>query len=330
MKRLDHYWYSQNPVAWTLLPLSWLFCAVSMLRRFVYCKGLAASYGLPVPLIIIGNISVGGTGKTPLLIGLCKYLAGQGLKPGVISRGYGAAVNGEHTVADHDNAQTSGDEPLLIKQRTGCPVVIGKNRVAVARKLLAENDCDVILSDDGMQHYRLQRDVEIAVVDSGRKFGNGFCLPAGPLREPRSRLRKVDMVVQHGDSDDKYHFTLRLEPAVNLVTGEKRKLESFASIKVHAVAGIGHPARFFNQLRRQGLDVLEHPYPDHHQYTPGDIEFADDLPILMTEKDVVKCKHWVEAVVPDGRLANVWSIPVSADIADQVGIDLMELIKQHR
>ena len=330
MKRLDHYWYSQNPVAWTLLPLSWLFCAVSMLRRFIYRNGLAASYALPVPLIIIGNISVGGTGKTPLLIGLCDYLARQGLKPGVISRGYGATVNGERTVAENDNAQTCGDEPLLIKQRTACPVVIGKDRVAAARKLLAEFDCDVILSDDGMQHYRLQRDVEIAVVDSGRKFGNGFCLPAGPLREPRSRLRKVDMVVQHGGSDDNYHFTLRFEPAVNLLTGEKRKLESFESTRVHAVAGIGHPARFFNQLRRQGLDVLEHPYPDHHLYTPGDIDFADDLPILMTEKDAVKCKHLIAAVVPDNSRANVWSVPVSADIADQVRIDLIKLIKQRR
>lgn len=330
MKRLDHYWYSQNPLAWSLLPLSWLFCAVSMLRRFIYLKGLAASHALPVPVIIIGNISVGGTGKTPLLIGLCEYIARQGLKPGVISRGYGAAVNGEHTVAEDDNPRVCGDEPLLIRQRTGCPVVIGKNRVAAARKLLVEHDCDVILSDDGMQHYRLQRDVEIAVVDSGRRFGNGFCLPAGPLREPRSRLGRVDMVVQHGDSDDQYHFTLRFEPAVNLLTGEKRKLETFPSMKVHAVAGIGHPARFFNQLRRQGLEVLEHPHPDHHQYTTGDIDFDDDLPILMTEKDAVKCKHLIAAVAHNDSQADVWSVPVSADIAEQIGIDLMELIKRHR
>ena len=164
MKNLDQYWYSANPVAWALLPLSWLFCTVAVLRRYLYMKNLLAGHAVPVPVIIVGNISVGGTGKTPLLIGLCDYLSRHGLKPGVVSRGYGADVSEAYSVAASDSAERCGDEPLLIRQRTGCPVVIGKDRVAAATKLLAENDCDLILSDDGLQHYRLRRNIEIAVL----------------------------------------------------------------------------------------------------------------------------------------------------------------------
>jgi len=327
MNRLDHYWYSQNLVAWMLLPLSWLFCAVSILRRLMYVNDLLPAHAMPVPVVIVGNISVGGTGKTPLLIALCEYLTQQGFKPGVVSRGYGAAMSGEHPVAVSDDAVACGDEPVLIKQRTGCPVIIGSNRVAAAKKLLDENDCDVILSDDGMQHYRLKRDVEIAVVDTERKFGNGFCLPAGPLREPVSRLRKVNMLVHHGDSDDKYHFSLEFGEAVNLLTGEKKNLDLFTGGTVHAVAGIGHPDRFFNQLRARGVEVVKHAFPDHHAYTSGDIDFADNSPILMTEKDAVKCKR-LQAVNKTGdTIENIWSVPVSAKVSDQLGPDLIELIK---
>jgi tetraacyldisaccharide 4'-kinase len=328
MQRLDHYWYSQNPVAWVLLPLSLLFCAVSLVRRFAYVKGMLPGYAMPVPVIIVGNISVGGTGKTPLLIALCEYLVRQGYKPGVISRGYGASISGEYSVAENDDAATCGDEPLLIKQRTGCPVMIGSDRVAAAKKLLAENDCDVILSDDGMQHYRLKRDIEIAVVDTLRKFGNGFCLPAGPLREPRSRLSKVDMVVHHGKSDHKYHFSLEFGTAINLETGEQRDMESFTAGKAHAVAGIGHPGRFFRQLQALGVEVTEHAFPDHHVYTSSDIDYADSLPILMTEKDAVKCKRLQSVNTAGGTNENIWAVPVSAKLSDQLGIDLIELIKQ--
>ena len=329
MKRLDHYWYSQNPVAWVLLPLSLLFCAVSILRRYMYSAGLLPAYTLSAPVIIVGNISVGGTGKTPLLIGLCEYLIRQGYKPGVISRGYGASISGECSVAASDDAAACGDEPLLIKQRTGCPVIIGRDRVAAAKKLLAENDCDVILSDDGMQHYRLKRDVEIAVVDTLRKFGNGYCLPAGPLREPESRLNTVDMVVYHGKSDHQYHFSLEFGAAVNLVTGEQRDMETFTSGKAHAIAGIGHPERFFRQLKARGVEVTEHAFPDHHAYTSSDIDYADNLPILMTEKDAVKCKRLQSVNTVGDTNENIWAVPVSAKLSDQLGIDLIELIKQH-
>ncbi len=185
MRRLDYYWYSQNPVAWALLPLSWLFCAIAVLRRFMYINGLLPGYAVPVPVIIVGNITVGGTGKTPLLIGLCEYLIRHGYKPGVVSRGYGATISGEYSVSANDDAATCGDEPLLIQQRTGCPVIIGRDRVAAAKKLLAENDCNIILSDDGMQHYRLKRDIEIAVVDIQRGFGNGFCLRLAHYANPK-------------------------------------------------------------------------------------------------------------------------------------------------
>ena len=327
MKRLDHYWYSQNPLAWVLLPLSWLFCAVSIVRRFLYTKGLLPAYSMPVPVVIIGNITVGGTGKTPLLIGLCDYLLQHGFHPGIVSRGYGATISGEHSVTVNDDATIYGDEPVLIRRRTACPVVIGSDRVAAATKLLAENDCDVVLSDDGMQHYRLKRDVEIAVIDAQRNFGNGFCIPAGPLREPESRLDKVNMVVRHGRNGDKYYFYLESGQALNLDTGETRNLASFENEKIHAVAGIGYPQRFFDQLRKQGLDVIEHAYSDHHSYTAADFDFTDGSPILMTEKDSVKCMRLqLESVT----MKCMWAVPVSAKMSDQLGPDLIDLINQCR
>ncbi len=328
MKRIDHYWYSQNIVAWLMLPLSWLFCTVAVLRRMLYRAGLLTRYSVPVPVVVIGNISVGGTGKTPLVIALCEFLVRQGYRPGVISRGYGSAVNGEHSLSADDDAAICGDEPLLICQRTDCPVVIGRNRVEAAKKLLAENDCDVILSDDGLQHYRLDRDIEIAVVDVQRQFGNGFCLPAGPLREPVSRLKRANMVVYHGDAGERYQFSLRFVDAVNLRTREQRSLDSFADTKVHAVAGIGHPARFFSQLRSHGLDVVEHAFGDHHQYAAPELDFRDRTPVLMTEKDAVKCRPLVNKIETSADKGDFWSVPVDAIFSDPLGFDLVDLIRQ--
>ena len=330
MKRLDHYWYSQNPIAWLLLPLSWLFCIVAVLRRLMYVKHMLPTYSMPVPVIIVGNISVGGTGKTPLLIALSDYLAQNGYKPGVISRGYGSEVTGEYALSANDDADSCGDEPVLIHRRTGRPVVIGRDRVAAAKKLLAEYDCDVILSDDGMQHYRLNRDIELAVVDTQRKFGNGFCLPAGPLREPVSRLNKATMVVYHGDCTDKYHFTLQFGDAFNLDTAERKKLESFVPDTIHAVAGIGHPERFFTQLRAMGLNIIEHAFPDHHKYTGSDLDFPDDAPILMTEKDAVKCMPQYPAAKSGDENRNIWAVPVNAVISDHLGSDLIAQFRPSR
>ena len=317
MQRLDHYWNTRNPVAWVLLPLGLLFCVVATLRRMLYRAGILSSTRLPVPVVIVGNITVGGTGKTPLIIALCELLAQRGLKAGVVSRGYGARIEGEHRVAENDTADICGDEPLLIKQRTGCDVVIGADRVAAARKLLAESDCDLILSDDGMQHYRLKRDIEIAVIDGNRKFGNGFCLPAGPLREPVSRLKHTDMQITQGTTDDTYHFDLVISDAVNLVTQERRGLASFSH--VHAVAGIGHPQRFFNQLRSIGLELHEHAFADHYRYSANDLEFGDDLPVLMTEKDAVKCKSF--------QNRKLWSVPATTILSYAFKNDFLERVE---
>jgi len=327
MKRLDHYWYSQNPLAWALLPLSWLFCAVATIRRYCYTNGWLQSEGVPVPVVVVGNLTVGGTGKTPLIIGLCHYLTQQGFKPGIVSRGYGAAIRGTHAVTSDDSAAACGDEPLLIKQRTGCPVVIGRDRVAAVNRLLTENDCDVVLSDDGMQHYRLHRNIEIAVIDTDRKFGNGYCLPAGPLREAKARLNAVDMIVHHGNSQYNYRFSLEFDDAVNLVTGERKSLASFHSASVHAVAGIGHPQRFFNQLRKQGLELSEHAFPDHHRFRADEIRFEDGLPVLMTEKDAVKCVALLTDNGSVGVLERCWSVPVNAKMSERIGLDLITLIK---
>jgi tetraacyldisaccharide 4'-kinase len=310
MKRLDRFWYSQNPLVWSLLPLSWLYCLLALIRRRLYVSGVIASERLPVPVVIVGNISVGGTGKTPLLIALCDLLQRRGLSVGVVSRGYGAENTGVHVLADGDDPRVCGDEPLLIRQRTGCPVVIGRDRVAAANRLLEIAACDVILSDDGLQHYRLRRDVELAVVDAQRGFGNAYCLPAGPLREPVSRLHRVDLVVWHRQAvvdEAEIGFCLAFDDAVNLATGKTRPLADFSGQHVHAVAGIGFPPRFFRQLQAAGLDVIEHAFADHHVYREPELDFGDDLPVLMTEKDAVKCRGM--------RLHGLWKVPVNAKLS---------------
>jgi len=310
MKSLDHYWYSQNLFAWALLPLSWLFRLVALIRRKMYCAGILASTRLPVPVIVVGNISVGGTGKTPLLIALCELLKTSGYRPGVVSRGYGADLQGEVLITAHSSATQVGDEPLLIAQRTGCPVAVGSRRPAAAKLLLKNHDCNIILSDDGLQHYALHRDMEIAVIDAARLHGNGFCLPAGPLREPVERLDSVDLVVYNGKTDAAHRFDLKFLTAVNVATGATADLKSFAGQKVHAVAGIGHPERFFDQLKNEGLDIIAHEFSDHHMFTLNDLSYDDALPVLMTEKDAVKCTHF--------KLSTLWSVPVVADLSPQL------------
>jgi tetraacyldisaccharide 4'-kinase len=311
MRSLDEYWYNQNLFAWLLLPVSWIYCVLALSRRFLYKKRLLKSYSVSVPLIVIGNISVGGTGKTPLLIALCELLVKQGLQPGIVSRGYGGSFSGEQLVSENDTAEHVGDEPFLMAQRTQCPVAVGNDRVAAAELLLRHHSCDVILSDDGLQHYRMQRDFEIAVVDVNRQLGNGFCLPAGPLREPAGRLQSVDMVVHHGRSANANSFVLEFMDAVNLVTGETRPIESFKDSAVHAIAGIGHPERFFEQLAQAGLRIIKHPFPDHYAYKKSDLVFDDndnDKVLLMTEKDAVKCKAYT--------VGNCWYVPVAARLSD--------------
>jgi tetraacyldisaccharide 4'-kinase len=269
-------------------------------------------------VIVVGNLTVGGAGKTPLVIWLCEHLQRAGHRPGVVSRGYGGRPPRlPLSVTAATAPSEAGDEPVLIAARTGCPVVVDPDRPRAARALLAANDVDVIVADDGLQHYALARNLEIVVVDGRRRFGNGFCLPAGPLREPLSRLVTVDLVVVNG-AGGAGEFALRLvgDRLANLAdVAHTEPLTAWRGRRVHAVAGIGDPARFFTALTTAGLEVVEHPFPDHHAYRPDDLDFGDGLPVLMTEKDAVKCRTFAAA--------RHWYLPVSAapDAAFMAALD---------
>ena len=301
MKRLDHYWQSENGVSRALLPLSLLFRLLVWLRVMAYRYGFRRSQQLPAPVIIVGNISVGGTGKSPMVVWLAGYLCQLGYRPGIISRGYGgSAREWPLRVAPDSDPRMVGDEPVMIARRTGCPVWVGPDRPKTGNALLTASDCDLVIADDGLQHYALARDIEIAVIDGERSMGNGHLLPAGPLREPVSRLSRVDLLIANGAST-LAEWQMRLQPGdlVNLSDPHQRiPLETWAGRHVHAVAGIGNPGRFFSTLQQAGLKVIEHPFPDHHPFVPGDIEQDDTLPAIMTEKDAVKCAafarphHW--------------------------------------
>ena len=314
-------WYRPSPLRWLLSPLSGLYRLITTLRRRAYQTGIFASQSLSVPVIIVGNISVGGSGKTPVVLWLAEKLKQQGFKPGIISRGYGG--NAKHyplTVTATTPTSESGDEPKLLAMRSGCPVVVAPDRIAAGQQLLAEYDCDIIISDDGLQHYRLNRDIELVVVDSRRGFGNGFCLPAGPLREPISRLNYVDYVIWHGANDKPWSMHLAIGNAINLATDTRRPLNDFRDQTVHAVAGIGDPSRFFTQLRQLGLTLIEHPFPDHHDYLVEDLQFNDDLPILMTEKDAVKCAKFANE--------NYWSVPAEAILPEALAETIASRLKE--
>ena len=302
MTGFPEYWLRSSGKTLALLPLSWLYRAVTATRRLAYVTGLRRQQRLPVPVLVIGNIFVGGTGKTPLVLWVVRYLASSGRRPGIITRGYGGNAENWPQLVDADSDPFAvGDEPVLLAQRGGCPVVASPDRVQAAEALLHHHGCDVVVSDDGLQHYRLGRDLEVVVIDSARGLGNGHCLPAGPLRESRRRLRHVDMIVANGGPSwlTPYYFTLKVKRAWSVCDpGVTRQLNDFSGLQVHAVTGIGNPDRFFAALRRFGMEVVAHPFPDHHPFTEQDITFDDDLPVLMTEKDAVKCRgyanerHW--------------------------------------
>jgi tetraacyldisaccharide 4'-kinase len=300
------YWYRRGAIAWLLWPASLAFGVLVLVRRILYKLRILGSRHPGIPVIVVGNVTVGGTGKTPLVIWIAEFLKAKGWRPGIVSRGYGAKVAAPRAATIADEAAQVGDEPILLSRRSGCPVWVGADRLAVIAALRAANpDVNVLVLDDGLQHYRLRRDLEIAVLD-GRGVGNGFLLPAGPLREPKWRLRTVDAVVANGAAR-KEDFTMLLAgDELHRMTDarERRPLESFAGQKVHAVAGIGDPKRFFLQLGAAGLKVIPHPFPDHHAFKPNDLDFGDGLPVLMTEKDAVKLRH---AARPEW-----WVLPVTA------------------
>lgn len=319
MKKSHHFWlaiwYAKSKWGYLFLPLSWLFAALSVVRKYYLVNFVQRP--LAVPVIVVGNISVGGTGKTPLIIELVKYLQQHGYKPGVISRGYGGQAQAyPYLLHSASLATESGDEPLLIYRATGCAVCVAPDRVAAAEWLIAQG-CNLILSDDGLQHYRLARAMEIAVVDGQRVFGNGRLLPAGPLREPVARLNTVDLIVVNNPAQMiqkelvQEHFAMQIQPLAWRQIHSQQQLPLKAlefKTQIHALAGIGNPGRFFKTLDAVGLHYYAHQFPDHHTFTASDFDdFHDDM-VLMTEKDAVKCQSFAKP--------NWYSLLVSAHLPE--------------
>jgi tetraacyldisaccharide 4'-kinase len=323
MRWLEQYWYRISPLHLVLWPLSVLFTALAALRRLLYRTGVPAVTRMPVPVIVVGNISVGGTGKTPLVIWLAELLRERGFHPGVVCRGYGGSAREPQRATIDSASSVVGDEGVLLARRCACPVWVGARRAAAAHTLLATHpECDVVISDDGLQHYALARDVQIAVIDGERGFGNGMLLPAGPLREPRRRLASFDALVVNGTAlfpretlpsgVPAFDMTLRGKTFYDLLNPAQRAgPEHFAGQRVHAVAAIGNPHHFFNHLRELGLSFTAHPFSDHHAYLASDLDFAGADAVLMTEKDAVKCE-----VFSGG---NFWALRVDAEVDPEVG-----------
>ena len=317
---LQRVWYANAASGIVLWPLGWLFGALVRLRSEAYRRGWVRSFAVAKPVIVIGNLTVGGTGKTPLTLWLARQLSQRRLRAGIVLRGYGGSTRVPRRVGAAAGVSDVGDEAVLLASRSECPVVVGADRVAAARLLDAE--VDVILADDGLQHLRLRRDLEIVVIDGERRFGNRRLLPAGPLREPLARLESVDAVVVNGGVDGVggFRMTLAGSEAVALVGRERRSLGSFAPGPVHAVAAIGNPERFFALLRQQGLNFVPHPFSDHHAFERGDLEFGDALPVLMTEKDAVKCARFAKR--------QHWYVPVDAAFSQEDAGQLLRLVMQ--
>ena len=309
------WWYGKASPPLHARALATVFGAGVSLRRGLLRAGVLRSHRVPVPVIVVGNLSVGGTGKTPLTIALVRHLRERGWNPGVASRGYGRAEESKPRWVDaRTTATDGGDEPVLIVRRTSAPTRVDRDRVAAARALAAAG-CDIVVCDDGLQHYRLRRDLEIEVVDGRRRYGNGRLLPAGPLREPATRGQLCDFRVVNGGEAGvgEWPMQLRASGAMPMRGGRLQPLSSFAGHRVHAVAGIGNPQRFFQMLRGLGIGVVPHAFDDHHRYVAADLEFGSGLPVLMTEKDAVKCAafatHWHYSVPVDAELpAAFWAV----------------------
>jgi tetraacyldisaccharide 4'-kinase len=330
---LTRNWLRRGPLACALWPLSLVFRLLSGVRVALFRAGVLKSARLPVPVVVVGNIFIGGTGKTPLTIWLVQALQAAGMRPGVISRGFGSAADGAREVTAASTPAQVGDEPLLIRQRTGCPVMVGRDRAATGRALLAAHPLvDVLVTDDGLQHYKLQRDVEIILFD-GRGVGNGWLLPAGPLREPVGRRRDFTVIntPQLTEALVRAVAPARATPIQMTLVGQhaeqlrdrsaRRSLAELAAqpgLRIAAAAGIGNPARFFGMLKTAGLHITELPLPDHHDFQDRPFATLDADLILMTEKDAVKCAQ-IEELRDDPRL---WVVPVTACIdrtlADQI------------
>jgi tetraacyldisaccharide 4'-kinase len=329
-------WYGDPSWPRLLAPLAYLFRQLSRYRRHWITSDPDRHWKAPVPVIVVGNITVGGTGKSPLVMWLAEQFGSHGIRAGIVSRGYGgSATQYPFAVDAHTDPRKAGDEAVMIRRRTGCPLVVAPDRVAAAKHLLAMHDCQVIISDDGLQHYALDRDVEIILIDAERGLGNGRCLPAGPLREAPARLREADYVVACGEGElslEVATLPMRLAPTalVNVMTAERKSVNALRGSTIHAVAGIGNTDRFFAALRQLGYEIVAHRFPDHHRFDAADLTFADALPVVMTEKDAVKVRRlepgsihpdfWyleVDVVMPadfmDGLMARVGLTRPSVD-----------------
>ena len=316
---MQHIWYEDSLVYWIFLPLSWLFAGLISARKIIFERGILRSFTIKVPVVVVGNITVGGTGKTPVVIWLAQQLKQRGMQPGIVSRGYGGSVGQEPMRVNSDSdPNIVGDEAVLLAQRSACPVIVHPNRVRAAQELSGLG-IDVIIADDGLQHYRLARQFEIAVIDGMRGFGNGKLFPAGPLREPVSRLESVDhtlvnksiMCSESAISDLPTgffvsDFYLKGTIVRSLNKREETPLTKFAGRKVHAVAALGNPSRFFRFLESHGLQVIEHAFPDHSRLTEKDLRYDDEFDVLMTEKDAVKCSGL--------STERCWYVPVEVEV----------------
>lgn len=322
-------WYGDARFGWLLLPLSGLYWIVTSCRRFFYRSGLFRTHHAPIPVIVVGNITAGGTGKTPIVIWLARELGARSFSPGIVSRGYGGSRSNSPMRVDSDSDSTIvGDEPVLLARCSDCPVIVDSNRVRAA-KMLVEDGADVIIADDGLQHYRLGRDYEICVIDGTRGLGNRRLLPAGPLRELPARLESVDQLLVNGSmtaSDDMsvteqnaVEFELLANEACRLNASLARPIERFSGTTVHAVAGIGNPERFFDLLRGQGIQVIEHAYRDHAALTFKDLEFGDNFEVFMTEKDAVKLSR--------NAKDKFWYVPVELQMDPSLALPIIGQIE---
>lgn len=336
--RTPPWWFGDAPVPWPTRLLAPVYAALVAARCRLYRRGVLRRHGVAVPVIVVGNLAAGGAGKTPLTLALVERLRREGWRPGVASRGYGRSDTAPRWVLADTPVEQGGDEPVLIARRAAVPVRVDRDRVAAARALV-EAGCDVVVCDDGLQHYRLERDIEIEVIDGARRYGNGRMMPAGPLREPAARGRACDFRVVnlgHGGQGavapgtgraadapaagatgfGEWPMHLRTRSVLPLAGGRPRPLSAFSGLRVHAVAGIGNPGRFFDTLRAAGIGVVPHAFADHHAYQPADLDFGNDLAVLMTEKDAVKCAAFADA--------RCHAVPVDAELPAAFWVALLD------
>ena len=304
-------WYKKSLWLYLLYPFSLLFSYLTSRRRRKYIKNKEISYKSDIPIIVVGNLTIGGTGKTPLVKYIANELANKGYKPGIVSRGYGGKFKETLQVTDETSVKETGDEAQILS-KLNFPFYIDRNRVRAVKKLTKDHDCDVIISDDGLQHYKMGRHIEIAVIDGKRRFGNNLTFPAGPLRESKNRLNSVDFIVNNSGPTEEDEYLMNISPSnfVHLKSGKSYSIDKWPMHnQIHAVAGLGNPGRFFDLLDKLGFDSVRHPFPDHHNFSSSDIFYLDHLPIVMTEKDASKCKDF------DNN--KIWYLTIDADVTNK-------------